>query len=46
VEHSRAERRILESELRRSPGSQRVALRSAEDAIGAWWSFLDGFPCT
>ncbi len=45
VEHSRAERGILESELRRSPTSGSVALRSAKSAIGAWWSFLDGFPC-
>jgi pyrroloquinoline-quinone synthase len=45
VEHSRAERGILESELRRSPADRAVALRSATRAIGAWWSFLDGFPC-
>lgn len=46
VEHARAERGILESELRRSPASRGVALRSAKGAIGAWWSFLDGFPCS
>jgi pyrroloquinoline-quinone synthase len=45
VEHSRAERKVLEEELRRSPRSRPVALRSAKEAIGAWWSFLDGFPC-
>jgi pyrroloquinoline-quinone synthase len=45
VEHSRAERAILDSELRRSPASAGPALRSARGAIGAWWSFLDGFPC-
>jgi pyrroloquinoline-quinone synthase len=45
VEHSRAEREILERELRRSLPSRARALRSAENAIGAWWSFLDGFPC-
>ncbi|MGA9839170.1 MAG: CADD family putative folate metabolism protein [Thermoplasmata archaeon] len=45
VEHSRAERKILESELRRSPRSAPIAVRSATDAIGAWWTFLDGFPC-
>jgi pyrroloquinoline-quinone synthase len=45
VEHSRAERKVLEAELHRTPGSRALALRSARDAIGAWWSFLDGFPC-
>ncbi|MGA8543145.1 MAG: CADD family putative folate metabolism protein [Thermoplasmata archaeon] len=45
VEHSRAERGILSAELRRSPSSAPTALRSAKSAIGAWWSFLDGFPC-
>ncbi|MGI0071925.1 MAG: CADD family putative folate metabolism protein [Thermoplasmata archaeon] len=45
VEHSRAERKILEGELGRSPDDAAVALRSARAAIGAWWSFLDGFPC-
>ena len=44
VEHSRAERAILDAELRRSPSSRSVALRAAKEAIGAWWSFLDGFP--
>ncbi len=45
VEHSRAERGLLESELERTPAARAVALRSARDAIGAWWRFLDGFPC-
>jgi len=45
VEHSDAERKILEAELNRSPSSCPVALKSAKEAIGAWWSFLDGFPC-
>jgi pyrroloquinoline-quinone synthase len=43
VAHSRAERGILDAELRRHPGSAPRALRSARSAIGAWWSFLDGF---
>jgi pyrroloquinoline-quinone synthase len=46
VEHSRAERGILDAEIRRTPASAGPALRSAKQAIGAWWSFLDGFPCT
>ncbi|MGC2360413.1 MAG: CADD family putative folate metabolism protein [Thermoplasmata archaeon] len=45
VEHSRAERKILAAELARASGSRAVARRAASDAIGAWWSFLDGFPC-
>ncbi len=45
VDHSRAERRVLEAELGRSAPSRGVAMRAAKDAIGAWWSFLDGFPC-
>jgi pyrroloquinoline-quinone synthase len=45
VAHSRAEREILESELRRTPSSSGPALRAATRAIGAWWSFLDAFPC-
>jgi pyrroloquinoline-quinone synthase len=45
VEHSRAERGILESELRLRPTAGGPALRSARNAIDAWWSFLDGFPC-
>jgi pyrroloquinoline-quinone synthase len=45
VEHSKAERGLLESELRHSPVARGAALRSAKGAINAWWSFLDGFPC-
>ncbi len=45
VEHSRAEREILERALRGDPASRAVALASARRAIGAWWGFLDGFPC-
>jgi pyrroloquinoline-quinone synthase len=44
VEHSRAERGILEAELGRSPTERAVALRAADRAIGSWWKFLDGFP--
>jgi pyrroloquinoline-quinone synthase len=45
VAHSRAERGILARQLRNDPASAGVALRSARRAIGAWWGFLDGFPC-
>lgn len=45
VEHSRAERGLLARELRRSPGAARATLTSARETIGAWWSFLDAFPC-
>jgi len=45
VEHSRAEREILETELRRAPRGRSAALGAAREAIGAWWSFLEGFPC-
>ncbi len=45
VEHSRAEREILERVLRERPEECPVALGSARAAIGAWWGFLDGFPC-
>ncbi|HTZ62394.1 MAG TPA: CADD family putative folate metabolism protein [Thermoplasmata archaeon] len=45
VEHSRAEREILERELARDPRARAAALRSARSAIDAWWRFLDGFPC-
>jgi pyrroloquinoline-quinone synthase len=45
VEHSRAERGILDRELERHPTMRAVARRSADEAIGAWWKFLDGFPC-
>jgi len=45
VEHSRAERRLLGSEMRRSPAVARASLASARETIHAWWSFLDAFPC-
>ena len=45
VEHSRAEREILERVLRERPEERSVALGAARAAIGAWWGFLDGFPC-
>jgi len=45
VEHSRAERAILERALRDAPSERAVALASARRAIDAWWGFLDGFPC-
>jgi len=45
VEHSAAERRILRSEIAGRPEAARAALSSAGRAIGAWWRFLDGFPC-
>ncbi len=45
VEHSRAEREILERELGRDASGRAPALSAARAAIGAWWRFLDGFPC-
>ena len=45
VAHSAAERRILRSELARAPSARAGAVRSAREAIDAWWSFLDAFPC-
>ena len=45
VEHARAEREILERELARTPAQRTAARRSAAEAIGAWWKFLDAFPC-
>ena len=44
VEHSRAERRILTGLLEHSPRARLAALRASRQTIGAWWSFLDGFP--
>jgi pyrroloquinoline-quinone synthase len=46
VEHSAAERRLLRAQLRADPEASARAVRSASRAIGAWWSFLDAFPCT
>jgi pyrroloquinoline-quinone synthase len=45
VEHARAERRLLSSAMRRSAGAGDEAYRAATTTIGAWWSFLDAFPC-
>jgi len=44
VEHSRAERRLLASELRRAPDVARRTVSAARQTIDAWWSFLDAFP--
>ncbi len=44
VEHSRAERRVLSGLLAHSPAARLSALRASRASIGAWWSFLDGFP--
>ena len=44
VEHSRAERRVLSGLLAHSPAARLAALRASRASIGAWWSFLDGFP--
>jgi len=44
VEHSGAERRVLSGLLAYSPAARRAALVASRRAIGAWWSFLDGFP--
>jgi pyrroloquinoline-quinone synthase len=44
VEHSGAERRVLSGLLAFSPAARRAALVASRRAIGAWWSFLDGFP--
>jgi pyrroloquinoline-quinone synthase len=45
VEHSAAERRLLRGQLADDPAARGRAHRSAARAIGAWWSFLDAFPC-
>ena len=44
VEHSRAERAVLSGLLEHSPRARLAALRASRSSIGAWWSFLDGFP--
>jgi len=44
VEHSGAERRVLSNLLAYSPAARRAALSASRAAMGAWWSFLDGFP--
>jgi pyrroloquinoline-quinone synthase len=42
-EHALAERRLLMSEMRRSPRAAMAARRAASRTVGAWWDFLDGF---
>jgi pyrroloquinoline-quinone synthase len=44
VEHARAERKVLSGLLEHSPAARLAALRASRASIGAWWSFLDGFP--
>lgn len=44
VEHSKAEAGILTGMMRHSPTARKEALLASRRAIGAWWSFLDGFP--
>jgi pyrroloquinoline-quinone synthase len=44
VEHSAAERRLLQRFLRTNPAEGRAAERGLRDSLNAWWGFLDGFP--
>ncbi|HTP56645.1 MAG TPA: CADD family putative folate metabolism protein [Thermoplasmata archaeon] len=44
VEHSRAERGLIASELKRSPAIAEATYGAARRTIDAWWSFLDAFP--
>jgi pyrroloquinoline-quinone synthase len=44
VEHSAAERRLLEQYLAEGPGAGRAAERGLRASLDAWWAFLDGFP--
>lgn len=44
VEHARAEAGILGGMMAHAPAARRAALFASRRAIGAWWSFLDGFP--
>jgi len=44
VEHSAAERNLLRSYLSQDRAAGRDAERGLRDSLGAWWSFLDGFP--
>lgn len=43
VEHSGAERRLLERELARGVTSARSVERSVDATVDAWWRFLDAF---
>jgi len=45
VAHSRAERGLLATEMRRSLSSATASYGAASRTIGAWWRFLDAFPC-
>lgn len=44
VEHSAAERKILSGLMAQSPAARKAALLASRRSIGAWRSFLDGFP--
>lgn len=43
VEHSRAERKLLARTMERSPHEARQASKAVEEALSAWWTFLDAF---
>ncbi len=43
VEHSAAERKVLQALVARSPIAGREALHGVEGALGSWWRFLDSF---
>lgn len=43
VEHSRAERAILASEIAKNPRGLKDAERATRATVGAWWKFLDSF---
>jgi pyrroloquinoline-quinone synthase len=45
VAHAAAERRLLAEETARSSKAARQAELATRGAIGAWWNFLDSFPC-
>lgn len=44
-EHAAAERKLLLQEVARSRSAARQAESATRAAIGAWWGFLDSFPC-
>jgi len=44
LEHSAAERRLLQGYLRSSATAGKDAERGLRDSLDAWWGFLDGFP--
>ena len=43
IEHSAAERRVLEGYLRGNPSAGTAALRATRESLAGWWSFLDSF---